>query len=175
MAHSLELLFDPAGEAAIRAMWRSLADAGMPSAMAVTSPTNRPHVTLVAAPRIDPAVDDALRALTLPLPMECVVGAPVVFGGSRRTLARLIVPSAALLELHEQVYRAARSHLEPYPHCSPGHWTPHSTLGRRLTAADVGAALAVDGATAELRARLVGLRRWDGDNRADHLLIGRAD
>lgn len=177
MAHSLELLFDPAGDAAIRGIWRRLAEAGLPSAASVTAPSNRPHVTLLAATRIPADVDDVLRGLPLPLPVPCVVGAPLVFGGSRRTLARLIVPSAALLDLHEQVYRAVRPHLdgEPYPHCLPGHWTPHATLGRRISAEQAGVALAVDGVGTDLTATLVGLRRWDSDNRADHLLAGTAD
>ena len=174
MAHSLELLFDPAGDTSIRELWRRLADAGLPSAASVTAPTNRPHITLLAAPRIGPGVDEVLRGLPLPVPVPCVVGAPVVFG---RTLARLVVPSAALLDLHEQVYRAARPHLdvEPFPHCLPGHWTPHATLGRRFSAGQIGAALALDGIGSDLSAHLIGLRRWDSDNRADHLLIGRAD
>jgi hypothetical protein len=50
-------------------------------------------------------------------------------------------------------------------------------LGRRFTAAQIGAALALedDGLHTDFTARLVGLRRWDGDNRVDHLLVSRAD
>ena len=104
-----------------------------------------------------------------------MLGAPLVFGGPRLTLARLIVPSAALLELHAEVYRLTLPHLtaEPFGHCRPGHWTPHATLGRRYTTDEIGPALAVvnDGG-ADLAAQVVGLRRWDSDERADHLLVG---
>lgn len=179
MTHSVELIFDPAAEAAIVDMWHRLAGAGLPSQLRVRSDSNRPHVTVLAAQRIDAAVDDALRALAPTLPLDCVVGAPVVFAGPRKTLARLIVPSAGLLALHEQIVSLCLPHLtgDPYPHCRPGHWTPHATLGRRYTAADIGAAFGLDdaGLWSDLAARLVGLRRWDGDNRVDHLLIGGAD
>ncbi len=180
MAHSIELLLDPLSDAAIRSQWQALAGAGLPSQLRVSSPTNRPHVTLVAAARIGPAVDEALRTLADRVPFDCVVGAPLIFGptsstGGRHTLARLIVPSAELLALHAEVYRLALPHVdaEPYPHCRPGHWTPHVTLGRRITAAEIGPALArVDDGDGDISAQMAGLRRWDGDERTDHLLVG---
>ena len=104
MAHSVELIFDTAGEAAIQRIWRILAAAGLPSQVQVKSDTNRPHVTLVAARHICADVDAALRALGPVLPLDCVIGAPVVFPGPRQTLARLIVPSAGLLALHERAF-----------------------------------------------------------------------
>lgn len=178
MAHSIEVLLDPFADAAIRAAWQMLDEAGLPSQVQVRSPTNRPHVTLLAAPRIHPAVDDLLRGLTDRFPVRCPVGAPLVFGGRRMTLARLIVPSGPLLALHEEVYRRCLPYVEgdPYPHCRPGQWTPHATLGRRMTAEQVGLAVAVlsgelDG-QADLPAEAVGLRRWDSDERVDHLLVG---
>lgn len=179
MAHSVELVFDPAGDAAIHGVWAALAAAGLPSQVHVKSVTNRPHVTLIAARQIDGAVDEDLRAVASALPLPCVIGAPVVFPGPRLTLARLIVPSAELLELHHTVFGRCLPHIagEPFAHCRPGHWTAHATLGRRFTAAQVGAALALDteGLHADVAARLVGLRRWDGDNRVDHLLVSPAD
>lgn len=174
-AHSIELLLDPGSDAAIRAQWRALADAGLPSQLRVASPTNRPHVTLLAARRIGAGVDEPLRALAGWLPLGAVVGAPLVFGGPKHSLARLIVPSAELLALHERVYRLALPHVDgdPLPHCRPGHWTPHATLGRRLTEAAIGPALTVlDSQGGDLAAQLVGLRRWDSDQRRDHLLVG---
>lgn len=175
MTHSLELLLDPDSEAAVRAQWQALADAGLPSQLRVKSPTNRPHVTVLAAAEIAEAVDDVLRALASRFPFDCVIGATVVFGGPRLTLARLIVPSAALLSLHDEIYRLSLPHVsgDPYAHCAPGHWTAHATLGRRFTAAEVGAALdVVDSRSGEIAAQVTGLRRWDGDRRVDHLLVG---
>ena len=175
MAHSIELLLDPDSDADVRAQWQMLADAGLPSQLRVKSATNRPHVTLVAAQRISPDVDESLRGLASRCPLDCVIGATLVFGGPRLTLARLVVPSAPLLVLHAEVYRLTLPHVtgEPYAHCTPGHWTPHVTVGRRYTVDEIGPALAVvNGSSRDRTARVVGLRRWDSDERVDHLLVG---
>ncbi len=174
MAHSIELLLDERSDQAIRAQWQALADAGLPSQLRVKSPTNRPHITLIAAERISADVDDTLRGLAGRLPLGCVVGAPLVFGGATMTLARLIVPSAGLLELHAEVYRRALPHVtgEPFGHCRPGHWTAHATLGRRFGAGEIGPALSAAGDCADLAAVIVGMRRWDSDQRIDQILIG---
>ena len=175
MAHSIELLLDPHTDGVIRTAWQALADAGLPSQVNVKSATNRPHITLLAAERITPDVDEVLRELAPRLPCECVVGAPVIFGGHSLTLARLIVPSAELLALHAEVYRRTLPFVagEPFGHCVPGHWTPHATVARRLSREQIGAALtAASGLTTDVASRIVGLRRWDSDQRIDHILVG---
>ena len=175
MAHSIELLLDAHTDAAIRAAWQALADVGLPSQVNVKSSTNRPHITLIAADRISPEVDEVLRGLAPRLPIECVVGAPLVFRGHSLTLARLIVSSTQLLDFHEEVYRRSLPFVAgaPFDHCAPGHWTPHATVARRLSAEQIGAALtAATGLTTDLASRIVGLRRWDSDQRIDHILVG---
>ncbi len=179
MAHSIELLLDPDSDHAIRAQWQALTEAGLPSQSHVKSPTNRPHITLLAAQRISAGVDGVLRELGERLPFDAVIGAPLVFGGSKLSLARLIVPSADLLAVHAEVYRLALPYVtgDPYPHCAPGHWTPHATLGRRFNTEQIGPALAaVQGAGlpngGDLAARITGMRRWDSDQRVDQILIG---
>lgn len=174
MAHSVEVLLDDDSDASIRRDWGVLAEAGLPSQLQVKSTTNRPHVTLLAADHINVDVDRLLAELRDRFPVPCVVGAPLVFGRGRLTLARLIVPSAQLLALHQEVYRRCLPYVsaEPFAHSAPGHWTPHATLGRRFTAEQVGEALGVlDGVSHDLDARVVGLRRWDGDQRVDEVLI----
>ncbi len=61
---------------------------------------------------------------------------------------------------------------EPLAHCRHGQWTPHATLGRRFVE-QIGTAIAViSGGRTELAAEATGLRRWDSDQRVDHLLVG---
>ncbi|BBY61216.1 2'-5' RNA ligase family protein [Mycolicibacterium sarraceniae] len=171
MAHSIELLLDERADTAIRQVWQALADAGLPSQVKVASHTNRPHITLVAAERIDPGIDEELEWLVAELPWPAVLGAPLVFGGGRLTLARLVIPSDKLLDTHELVYDECRPYARNlFAHCAPGRWTPHVTLGRRLTPAHVAEALTVGGITADLAAGIVGLRRWDGDAKRDFLI-----
>lgn len=200
MAHSIELLFDDHTDTALRRVWDALTEAGVPSQNRVLSPTNRPHVTLVVADRLDPAVDAELVSLADRLPLACLLGAPLVFGpppkpthgpGSasnsgnfvglgepdsrgRFTLAHLIVPSAELLELHRRIHQICAPHLTPgpAPHSAPGNWTAHATLGRRFTGAQLGRAFAaLPDLTGERRASFIGLRRWDGDKRIEHVLL----
>jgi hypothetical protein len=168
MAHSVELLFDEDSDAAIQDVWHALRDAGLPSQANHRSPTNRPHVTLTASAHIDPVVDELLAAAVATLPLACRIGAPLVFGSGRFTLVRSILATPELLGLHAAVADACAPHQPggPYPHTRPGQWTAHVTLARRMTAAELTAALEViDGS--ELVASCTALRRWDGDARVE--------
>jgi hypothetical protein len=171
MAHSVELLLGPDTDSAVRAEWAALAEAGLPSLALHGSPTNRPHVTLTAAARIDVGADADLAGLADRLPVPCLLGAPVVFGRGTVTLVRLAVPSAALLEFQRAVSEVVAPHIPSgaYPHTEPGRWTPHVTLCRRLPAAQLPAALDVIAARS-IEGEFAALRRWDGDARVDHVL-----
>lgn len=164
--HSIELVFDPDTETVIRGIWADLAAAGAPS----QAPASRPHVTLAVAERIDPQVDVALGALTAGLPLDCVLGAPILFGRAAPVLARLIVPTAELLALHAEVHGRCGSHLRPMPlpNCVPGHWTPHVTMARRVGPEQLRRALLIVGERGAITGRFVGLRRWDGNARTEY-------
>lgn len=172
MAHSVEVLFDAETDAALRRAWHALTAAGLPSQAGHTGASNRPHVTLAVADAIAAEVDAGLIGLADLLPLDCVIGAPLLFGAGRFTLARLIVPSAALLGLQAMVHQVGVPHMTagPAPHTTPGRWTPHVTLARRLSAAQLEAAVGVVQG-ADLVGRCVGLRRWDSDQRVEHILV----
>lgn len=168
MVHSIELVFDRDTEAVIRRIWVDLATAGIPS----QAPASRPHVTLAVAERIAPDVDALLRPVAQRLPLGCAVGASLLFGRSNAVLARLIVPTAELLALHAEVHRICGPHLAPgpMPNSLPGQWTAHVTLARRVAGAQLGRALRIAGRPSEIHGQLAGLRRWDGNKRAEHLI-----
>lgn len=168
MVHSIELVFDAGTEAGIRRLWAELADAGIPS----QAPASRPHVTLVVAQRIDPAVDALLAPVVAALPLDCTLGAALLFGRGHAVLARLVVPSIALLGLHAEVYRLSEPHLspEPMPHTAPGQWTPHVTMARHVGPAHLGRALRIAGRPGSISGRFAGLRRWDGGKRVEYPL-----
>ena len=182
MAHSVELLLDDDADRRLRAEWSALADAGLPSAADIRAGTNRPHVTLIASPRIDTGVDAALGVVAQRLPLPVTLGAPLVFGvRNRHVLTRLVVPTSELLSVHAQVYRLAEpftgadaTRSAGFPHSRPGAWTPHITLGRGLTSAEVGTALTECGPFPDIPATVVAVRRWDSDAAAEHILAGRA-
>lgn len=153
---TIELLLDSATEATVRAEWEALAASGMSSLARHTSESNRPHVTLLV--REELGVLD-LRPVLGRRSFPVTLGAPLLFGsGDRRVLARSVVPSAELLDLHVAVHAAAGPE-DDAPHIAVGEWMPHVTLARRMRVADLAAALDLVGG--ELRGRAVGLRRWD--------------
>ena len=171
MVHSVELLFDADSDAAVRAVWDELAKAGIRSLAGHRSPTNRPHVTVTVAEHVDDSVDEALRPLLDHLPLDCVIGAPLLFGaGPVTTLARLVVPSAELMALHADVHRVSVAHMAqgPLPHADPGQWTPHVTLARRVRPEELATAVGLPGVTRSIAATVVGLRHWDGDAKVVH-------
>jgi len=150
---SIELEFDAATERAVRAEWQALADAGLSSLAAHTSPSNAPHVTLLVRPAV------TLARVPLPAAFPVTLGAVVLFGaGERRVLARSVVPSAEMLALHAAVHEAAGAG-DDAPHTAPGEWMPHVTLARRIKVSDLGRALPLLGDPILGTAR--GLRRWD--------------
>ncbi len=166
MVHSIELVFDPDTEAAIRHIWADLAGAGIPS----QAPASRPHVTLAVAERIDPDVDALLAPLSRHLPLTAAIGAPVLFGRANVVFARLVVPTSELLALHAEVHRLCGAHLLPKPMSNslPGQWTAHVTLARRVGGPQLGRALRIAGRPTQIDGRFAGLRRWDGSTKAEH-------
>ncbi|MFJ4254289.1 2'-5' RNA ligase family protein [Microbacterium sp. NPDC090003] len=153
---TIELLLDTAAEDAVRAEWDALAALGVSSLGRHTSPSNRPHITVMARvdlPPFDAGVLDGILSFPITL------GAPLLFGaGERRVLARSVVPTAELLDLHSRVHSLAGPG-EDAPHTAPTQWTPHVTLARRLRVADL--AVALEGIGGEIHAHVAGVRHWD--------------
>lgn len=164
--HSVELLFDPDSEAAITAAWDGLGAVGVrrPSA------GSRPHVTLTVAHRLAGDVTSALRPALSGLPLSCRLGAPMLFGRGPFTLVRLVVPSTELLALHAEVHGRCLPFMPagPLPNAAPGHWTPHVTLARKVSAAQLADALALPWISRDVGTEAVRLRHWDGEKRVEH-------
>ncbi|ETW21788.1 2'-5' RNA ligase family protein [Mycobacterium gastri] len=166
MVHSIELVFDPDTEAAIRRIWAELAAAGIPS----QAPASRPHVTLAVADHINSDVDALLHPVAAKLPLNCAIGAPVLFGRANVVFTRLVVPTSELLALHAEVHRVCLPHAAPAPMSNslPGHWTAHVTLARRVGGGQLGRALRIAARPAQINGSFAGLRRWEGNKRLEH-------
>jgi hypothetical protein len=163
MLHALELLPDDDGEAAVRRDWQALRDAGLPSQLDHTGPSNAPHLTLLAAPDVRTAADTAVDAVGPLLPVEVRASGLLLLGRHRLTVARAVdVPDRLLAAV-----LALRSVTDDLPH--PG-WLPHLSLARRLPRADAQRAVDVLGAD-DVVLRLTTLRRWDPDDRSIELLV----
>ena len=171
MVHSVELVFDPDTEAAIRHIWDGLREAGIP----VRRRPSRPHATLTVAERIDPEVDELLRSLRGAVAVAVPDRRAAVVRRAKVVLARLVVPTAALLDVHADVHRLCLPHLRPVrwrtrcPASGPrtSHWPaascPPSWAGR----------CGSRGSRRRSPGSVVGLRRWDGNAKRrvpDHVL-----
>lgn len=166
MVQSVELLLDAGLDTAVREQWRVLADAGMPSLVTHTAASNRPHVTLLAAAAVPDPVGALLPEAVAGLPLPIRLGGLVLFGGGpRRVLARLIVPSPGLLDLHRRVLEVAGAVPGLSATSEVGAWTPHVTIARRIDVTDLARAVAVLGGRSEFVGSATGARRWDGERR----------
>ena len=157
---SVELLLDPAAEAAVLARWRALAEAGLPGQAGHPGATNRPHVTLAEAATVSPEAEQALvdRCAGLP-PLATRLLAPATFGDDPDrpvTLVLPVEPTAGLLDLRADVVAL----LGDQARVRPDGWAPHVTLARRMPRSLLADALRVVAADA-VPVRLGGVRRWD--------------
>ncbi|NOJ59175.1 2'-5' RNA ligase family protein [Arthrobacter sp. 260] len=157
---SIELLLDEASEQLLRRDWEALLAAGLPSRASHTSPHNRPHITLVAAPTITDGRDGQLgEGVGLPLAFGC--SGILLFNAGRRgyVLARQVVCGAALVALHRRVHDVGQ--LEgPAGTTLPDAWVPHITLANAVPPERLADALAVLSTTMP-EGQLVAMRRWD--------------
>jgi 2'-5' RNA ligase len=137
MAHALELLFDPATEAEIRDVWARLEAARLPSLATRSHRRHRPHVTLVVAERIEPAGLNGARHHLTATHLDITLYSPAVFQRSG-VLYLSVVPTMALLQLHQEAHAALRGSLvKPWYTYSPDTWVPHCTLAQDLDRAQL--------------------------------------
>lgn len=168
MVQSVELLLDEAAEQRIRRQWELLAEAGLPGlgrgARAGDTESHRPHITVAVARQIWPRIETGLTCLPFrPFPIR--LGGVLVFGARRPILVRAVVPSEQLLAWHRRVYQVMASCPDVPANLHPNQWTPHITLARRVLPQRIGEAVNAVAADKDTVATVVGLRRWDGDNR----------
>jgi 2'-5' RNA ligase len=137
MGHAVELLFDPTTEAAIKGLWARLETAGLPSLASRTHRRHRPHISLSVAERIDTGQLQDARDCLAAAHLDVTLYAPGVFPRPG-VLYLSVVPTLALLRLHEEVHAALRgSIVAPRDGYAVGAWMPHCTLAQDLTRAQL--------------------------------------
>ena len=162
MVQALELTFDRRTDDAVRAQWDVLKDAGLPSLARHTGPTNRPHVTLDTREDVAAEAERALTPIALRLPIELLIGAPLLFHARRRwVLARHVVVDRPLLELHAHAQAVLGNGGSPLT--SPGRWVPHLTLARGVSDEQLPEALKLISVAPPITAVALRLRRWDSE------------
>jgi 2'-5' RNA ligase len=137
MAHAVELLFDPTTEAAVKGLWARLETAGVPSLASRTHRRHRPHISLSVAERIDAGQLQGARDFLASTHLDVTLYAPAVFPRPG-VLYLSVVPTLALLRLHEQVHAALGDGMvTPRDGYAVGAWMPHCTLAQDLTRAQL--------------------------------------
>jgi 2'-5' RNA ligase len=167
---SVELLLDAAGDALVTGLWQRLVDAGLPSQGRHRSPSNRPHITVVAVPDLPPGAEAALAGVVAGrLPVLGTWAQLTRFGWGPWTLVWRVEPSPELLDLQARVAEVCAVPADQLT--APAHWTPHVTLARRVDEADLAAVREVlelpMAAAAGGRVVAPVLRRWDGAARRE--------
>ncbi|GAB3533323.1 2'-5' RNA ligase family protein [Arthrobacter tecti] len=170
---SVELLLNVEAEDLIRRDWAELLDAGLPSQARHTASSNRPHITLLAAPTVPGDEDAEFAGLAEALPITAHTAGLMVFRTGRGlVLARAVVVGVALLEVHRKVHEALADVPKIAENCVPGRWIPHLTLARGLSPDQLARAVEIlppdHGSIA-----LAGLRRWDSHQRTTTALASR--
>jgi 2'-5' RNA ligase len=137
MAHALELFFDPTTEAEIKDVWARLEAAGLTSLATRSHRRHRPHVTLVVADRIETARLHDARERLAATHLDMTLYSPAVFQRSG-VLYLSVVPTMALLRLHQEVHTALHDGLvASWGTYSVDAWVPHCTLAQGLTRAQL--------------------------------------
>ena len=166
---SVELLLDPATDAAVRAEWAALSAAGLRSQADHRGETNAPHVSLAVADHFPAEGEEALVGAVATVPFPVRLGALVVFGSRRLVLARLVVVDRPILDLHAAVAAALAGATGGSPHTATGRWVPHVTLGRGIPADGLATAVRAlreeDGAVPDLVGLATVVRRWDSEDK----------
>ncbi len=143
---ALELLLDPETDAHVRALWRLLRDAGLPSQADHRGATNAPHVTVVEAELVGHTTIAA--AARLDAPIDLVLRGPVAWDRGP-----LVLEVQASSPLRDAVEAMRRTEGETRP------WRPHVTLARR--AGDAGDRMIELIGPVRLEATVGVIRHWD--------------
>jgi hypothetical protein len=148
VAQTLEFFFDGEADAAVRGLWRRLAEAGVPSPA-----RHRPRVTFAAARTIPAGTRAALREdlalLSIPALWLSTLAA---FDGA---LVLTAVVDTELLAVHSAVHDVlAKRVRQPAAYYLPGSWIPHCTLAEHLEPAQMTTGFAALYPVGSIRARI---------------------
>ena len=140
MAAGVELSFDAATDARLRALWDRLADVEVPTLRDYTHRQHRPHISLFVADRLN---RDQVRAAVAPMlrePLDVRLEYVGVFPSGVRWLGPVVTPP--LLRLHARLHAAVEPIAEnPWPYYRPASWVPHCTVAQRVTFEQLAVAL----------------------------------
>jgi 2'-5' RNA ligase len=109
----------------------------VPSLASRTHRRHRPHISLSVAERLDAGQLHGAQDFLASTHLDVTLYSPAVFPRPG-VLYLSVVPTLALLRLHEEVHAALRDGMvRPRDGYSVGAWMPHCTLAQDLTRAQL--------------------------------------
>lgn len=156
MAQALEFFFDDEADAAVRALWQRLEQAGVPSLASRSHRRHRPHVSFAIASVIPPKarknLAGQLRLLSLPALWLYTLG---TFPTQENALFLGAVTDAEVLAVHSAVHDVLAGNVrDPWAYYLPGAWVPHCALAQDLDAAQLAAGFAAVHPVEPIKARI---------------------
>jgi hypothetical protein len=153
MGQAVEFWFDDEGDGAVRALWRRLERAGVPSLETRTHGRHRPQVSFAVAGvipgRTREALAEDLRLLSVPRLWLSTLAA------SDGGLGLAAVVDTELLAVHSAVHDVLAKRVKaPSAYYLPGSWAPHCALAAGIEAEQVVAGFAALYPVAPIRARV---------------------
>ena len=141
---AVEMLLDSTADARVRAIWRALADRGLPSPLLAAG--HSPHVSLAVADGLD--VDALVPRLEALLALEqaprAVLAHASVFGTKDGVVFLGAVATRELLDLHARCFPIFETAaVKPWAYYRPGAWVPHCTIASGLAPEQVGQAIQI--------------------------------
>ena len=174
MAQALECYFDAEADAAVRALWQRLEQAGVPSP--ATHGGHRPHVTFAVAGAIPAAarkdLTTDLTRLALPRLWLYTLG---TFPTAENGLFLGAVTDAELLAVHVAVHDTLAGRVrDPWASYLPGAWVPHCTLAQDVTPDQLATAFTALHPITPVRARIAEIGVHDTRTGEIDVLVARA-
>jgi 2'-5' RNA ligase superfamily protein len=156
MAQALQFFFDDEADTAIRALWRRLEQAGVPSLAGRTHGRHRPHVSFAVAGTIPAPTREALRRdlrlLSIP---RLWLSTLATFSTVDHVLMLAAVVDTELLAIHSAVHDVLAGHVRhPSAYYLPGSWVPHCALAEGVEPAQIVAGFAAVYPTDPIRATI---------------------
>lgn len=131
---ALEFFFDEDAEAEVRALWRRLDEAGVPSLAGRTHRRHRPHLTFamgsVFTRGVRAALATDLQLLSLPRLWLYTLG---TFPSNDNGLFLASIVDTELLAVHSAVHDILATKVRnPSAYYLPGSWVPHCMLATEI-------------------------------------------
>jgi 2'-5' RNA ligase len=142
MALAVEMFFDRAADAAVRELWRALAESALPS---LHGTPVRPHVSLTVCDEAEvDGVREALSIQTANAPRLQLSLNHLGRFPSTQVAYLGVAPTMALLKAHDAFDQMLSGLAESvWDHYRPGAWVPHCTLAMPVPDADMARLLKV--------------------------------